>query len=217
MGYIVSTLRRPRALPEFPVVIAWVSPEDIVSLVDATETLEIKGLEACSVTIEQMTNVTTTPSVDESGGKETERTAEQYSHGYFYCIQTKRLDRCVNYTCCIHLIVLAPGLQVPRRMIGIVGPSAISPYVQVILVPETPLFPAELLQKVAISDNSQLSAIESLRYILTGADEFADWESDWGDLIIWWLLLLKPYWFLIAFSLVFFPLLVLVIVLVFVR
>lgn len=79
-------------------------------------------------------------------------------------------------------------------------------------MPTTPVLPPRLVQKITISENSTMSATQSLAHMLAGVDQFADWESSVGELLLWWLMLLRPYWCWIVFVLVFLPLLILVIV-----
>ncbi|CAI7590441.1 unnamed protein product [Penicillium glandicola] len=211
MGCIVSAFRRPRVLPEIIVALTWVSPVDIVSLVEATETLEFKRLKSANaVTAQAAANATTSPSADETEEKDADLIAEQYPQGHIYHIQTKKLNRPVNYTSRICLVVLATGLQVRVPTLIVMGPGALNPQVSAVLMLRTPVLPRGLLQKITIIDNSSLSATQSLGYLLAGVDQFADWESSYRELLFWWLLLLRPYWRFIVLGLVFVPLIILI-------
>ncbi|KAJ5511132.1 hypothetical protein N7453_003235 [Penicillium expansum] len=213
MGNIVSVLRRPRVLPQITIVLTWVSPKDIVSLVQATKTLEFKRREFGNrvVIATSATDVPTTSSTDQPEEKDTEQIADRFPQGYIYYLQTKALDRPIHYKSHIRLIVLDPGQQIIAPGVQIMGPPA-----RGFLVCLDPVLPPNLLQKINVCDNT-LSGTQSLGYLLSGVDQFADWESSWGELIHWWLLLLRPYWFSIAFALVFVPLLITVLVIVFAR
>ncbi|KGO78297.1 hypothetical protein PITC_059100 [Penicillium italicum] len=214
MGIIVSILCRPRVLPQITVALNWVSPKDIVSLVQATKTLEFKRREFGKwvVIATSATDIPTTPSTDQTEDKDTEQIADRFTQGYIYYLQTKALDRPIHYISHIRLIVLDPGRKIIAPGVQIMGPPARS-----FLVCLEPVLPPKLLQKINLCDNNTLSATQSLGYILSGVDQFADWESGWGELIHWWFLLLRPYWFSIAFALMFVPLLITVLIIVFAR
>ena len=80
-------------------------------------------------------------------------------------------------------------------------------------MPITPVLPPRLLQKITITENSTISATQSLAHVLAGVDQCADWESSTVELLLWWLMLLRPYWCWLVFAMLLLPFFVLVIVL----
>lgn len=161
------------------------------------------------------TGAATTPSTDQSEEKQTEPVAEQTQQGQIYYIQTKNLNRPVNYISHVRLILLPPGLQFIAGGIQTLAPGVrvVIPHATTIAIPLTPVLPRGLLRKIIISENSPMSATQSLGHVLAEIDQFAGWESSCWELFIWWLLLLRPYWCSIACVLVLVPLLILVIAL----
>ncbi|CAI7648988.1 unnamed protein product [Penicillium viridicatum] len=113
MGCKSSVLVRPQVLPQITVSLVWVSQQEIEVLVNATETLEITRREPGMTwtTPPTTTDASATLPTDEPEQKEAESTAGQTRQGQVYYIQTKALDRPVNYTNQICLIVLPFGLQ----------------------------------------------------------------------------------------------------------
>ncbi|CAG8909859.1 unnamed protein product [Penicillium egyptiacum] len=161
------------------------------------------------------TGAATTSSAAQSEGNQAEPIAEKPQQGQIYYIQTKILSRPVNYVSLIRLIVLPPGLQFVAG-----GVQDLAPGVRVMIsqattiaMPITPVLPPRLPQKITISENNTMSATQALGHVLAGVDQFADWESSTGELLLWWLLLLRPYWCFIVFALLFLLLLILAIVL----
>ncbi|KAJ5371819.1 hypothetical protein N7517_003825 [Penicillium concentricum] len=207
MGCIVSVLCRPRVLPQITVILTWISPKDIIALVGTTETLEIKQLDSTdTVTAKGVINAVTAPSVaqSEDEDKEVRLIAEQFSQGHVYYVQTKALDRPIQYVSHVRLIVLGPGQEIIYS--GIRSRPIINhKYLASVL-------PPRLLGKVTMSDDAPMLATESLAYLLAGVDQFADWESTRGELVRWWLMLLRPFWLFIVLIPIFLVLLVLTIV-----
>ncbi|KAJ5520876.1 hypothetical protein N7463_001329 [Penicillium fimorum] len=207
MGSVVSALCRPRVLPQITVTLSWISPKDIIALVEATETLEIEQLNSSSaVTAKGAIDAVNMPSVarSENEDKEARRIAEQFPRGHFYYAQTKTLDRPIQYVSHVRLIVFGPGQEIiyPR-----VRPRSIINHKYLASV-----LPPRLLGKITMSGDTPIPATESLAYLLAGVDQFADWESTRGELVRWWCILLNPFWFYIVLILVILTLLVLVIV-----
>ncbi|KAJ6186464.1 hypothetical protein N7519_007765 [Penicillium mononematosum] len=216
MRRITHALLRPRRLPEITVAIVWAPHEEIESLVNATETLAIKRrTPGLTYTPTSTTNATATSSTAQTDGNQAEPIAEKPQQGQIYYIQTKILGRSINYVSLVRLIVLPPRLQFIADEVQDLAPGvrALITRATTIAMPITPVLPPGLLQKITITENSTMSARQSLAHVLAGVDQFADWESSAGELLLWWLMLLRPYWCWIGFVLVFLPLLILVIVL----
>ncbi|KZN84667.1 hypothetical protein EN45_088080 [Penicillium chrysogenum] len=215
MGHITHALLRPRCLPEITVALVWASHEEIESLVNATETLAIKRrTPGLTYTPTSTANATATSSTAQTEGNQAEPIADKSQQGQIYYLQTKILGRPINYVSLVRLIVLPLGLQFIADQVQDLAPGVRGRIIRAttIAMPTTPVLPPRLVQKITISENSTMSATQSLAHMLAGVDQFADWESSVGELLLWWLMLLRPYWCWIMFVLVFLPLLILVIV-----
>ncbi|KAJ5193307.1 hypothetical protein N7449_009449 [Penicillium cf. viridicatum] len=161
------------------------------------------------------TDATTTLPTDESEEKQAEPTAEQTQQGQIYHIQTKALNRPVNYTSQIRLIVLPFGVQFLGTGGYDVAPGLqfVAHHAVIVALPLVPILPRRLLRKIYVGEDAATSATESLGHVLAGVDQFTYWESSLEELVIWWLSLLRPYWCSIACVLVLVLMLILVIVL----
>ncbi|KAJ5971333.1 uncharacterized protein N7479_001251 [Penicillium vulpinum] len=216
MRHIVSVLRRPRALPQITLALVWVSHEEIESLVNATETLEIKRREpGMKYTARPTTGAATTPSATQPEEKPAESIAEQTLQGQIYHIQTKTLDRPVHYISHVRLILLPPGLQFIASGVQDLAPGirVMIPRATTASMPLLPVLPLRFLREILISENSPMTATQSLGHVLAGVDQFAGWKSGWSEVFLWWLTLLRPYWYWVALALFFLLLLILVSVL----
>ncbi|CRL24741.1 unnamed protein product [Penicillium camemberti] len=217
MGCKSSVPVRPQVLPEITVALVWVSQQEIEALVNATETLEITRREPGMkfTTTPTTTDAATTLPTDEPEEKEADPTAEQTRQGQVYHIQTKTLDRPVNYTSQICLIVMPFGLQFVGTGGYDVAPGLqfVAHHAVVISLDLVPVLPRRLLRKIYVGEDAATSATESLRHVLAGVDQFAFWECGLEELVLWWLSLLRQYWFPIACVVVLVLILILVIVL----
>lgn len=132
---------------------------------DATETLEITRREPgmrCTTT-PTTTDAATTLRTDEPEEKKPDPTAEQTRQGQIYHIQTKTLDRPVNYTSQICLIVMPFGLQ----FVGTgghdvaLGLQFVAHHAVVIALRLVPVLPRRLLRKIYVGQDAAMSATES--------------------------------------------------------
>lgn len=204
-------------LPEIIVCLVWTSQQEIEALVNATETLEITRREpgmTCTTT-PTTTDATATLPTDESEEKQADPTAEQTRQGQIYHIQTKALNRPVNYTSQIRLILMPFGVQFLGTGGYDVAPGLqfVAHHAVIIALPLVRILPRRLLRKIYVGEDAATSATESLGHVLAGVDQFTYWESSLEELVLWWLSLLRPYWCSIACVLVLVLMLILVIVL----
>ncbi|KAJ5593288.1 hypothetical protein N7537_010192 [Penicillium hordei] len=217
MGCKSSVFVRPQVLPEIIISLVWVSQQEIEALVNATDTLEITRREPgiTWATTPTTTYATTTLPTDDHEEKEAEPTAEQTRQGQIYHIQTKALDRPVKYTSQIRLMVLPFGFQFLGTEGYDVAPGLqfVARHAVVIALPLVPVLPRRLLREIYVREDTATSATESLGHVLAGVDRFAFWESNLKELVLWWLSLLRPHWFLVACALVLVLMFILVIIL----
>lgn len=189
-------------LPEITVALVWVSQQEIEALVNATETLEITRREPgiTWTTTPTTPDAATTPPTDEPEEKEAEPTAEQTQQGQIYHIQTKTLDRPVTYISNIRVILLPFGFQ----FLGTGGHDVarglqfVAHHAVVIALPLVSVLPRRLLHEIYVGKDNATSATESLSHVLAGVDQFTFWESSVEELVLWWLSLLRQYWWAIG-------------------